>query len=110
MQISGMLEPSKNFFVDDSVLNVKGAKSMNWQAWLFDEEDTTDVSELQIAGKVKSLEGERVSAQMQILALIYPAHRTPSSLEAILSFVESRTNSIASPKSCSSKNRCMSSH
>ena len=57
MQLSGVSEPSKHYFVDDSALNVKGAAAQGWNAWHFDEDGTAQIPAGAIAGTVQSLQG-----------------------------------------------------
>lgn len=57
MQLSGVSEPSKHYFVDDSALNVKGAAAQGWNAWHFDEDGTAQIPAGTIAGTVQSLQG-----------------------------------------------------
>jgi len=60
MQICGVTDVSKHWFVDDSLLNVRGAGRQGWSSWLFDEDNTYDgkVKEGEINGTVSSLQGE----------------------------------------------------
>ena len=60
MQICGVTDVSKHWFVDDSLLNVRGAKRQGWSSWLFDEDNTYDgkVKEGEINGTVSSLQGK----------------------------------------------------
>lgn len=58
MRIVSILEPSKHYFVDDSVLNVKGAQKVGWNSCLFDEERTAKVQPGEVDAVITSLQGE----------------------------------------------------
>ena len=57
MRICGISDPSQHYFVDDSILNAKGAKAVGWRMWLFDEDGTTNVEDSGLDGSIRSLEG-----------------------------------------------------
>lgn len=57
MSLAGITDPSKHYFVDDSALNVKGAKQAGWNAYLFDEEGTAKVVAGEVDGTISSLSG-----------------------------------------------------
>ncbi|KAL7006108.1 putative suppressor of disruption of TFIIS [Cystobasidiomycetes sp. EMM_F5] len=59
MQLSGISEPQRHYFIDDSVLNVKGAQVHGWNAWHFDEDGTGQLPEGSVAGSVRSLQDLR---------------------------------------------------
>ena len=58
MQICGIFEPSKHYFVDDATLNAKGAKAMGWHVWLYDEDGSANIDTGTLDGSIRSLEGE----------------------------------------------------
>jgi hypothetical protein len=58
MHISGISDPSKHYFVDDSVLNTKGAKAVGWNVWLFDEDAAAALEPGQVNGTIQSLESK----------------------------------------------------
>ena len=58
MSIAGILDPTKHYFVDDSALNVKGAKRVGWKSYLFDEEKTAKVQPDEVDAIITSLEGK----------------------------------------------------
>lgn len=58
MRIVSIPEPSKHHFVDDSALNVKGAKKVGWNSYLFDEEKTAKVQPGEVDAVITSLQGE----------------------------------------------------
>jgi pyrimidine and pyridine-specific 5'-nucleotidase len=58
MSICGISEPERHFFVDDSALNVKGAKRMGWNAYLFDEDGSAKVEPGEVNACIRSLQGE----------------------------------------------------
>lgn len=57
MRIAGILEPSKHYFVDDSALNVKGAKKLGWNSYLFDEDGTAKIQPGEVDAVISSLQG-----------------------------------------------------
>lgn len=61
MSLAGISDPEKHFFVDDSALNVKGAKHVGWNSYLFDEESTAKIQAGEVDGIVKSLKGKSPS-------------------------------------------------
>lgn len=65
MRIAGIPEPSKQYFVDDSALNVKGAKNLGWKSYLFDEEGTAKVQPEEVDGIIRSLQGTCVQRKSQ---------------------------------------------
>lgn len=66
MYLVEMPEPRKHYFVDDSALNVKGAKQVGWNSYLFDEDGTAKVEAGDVDGVIKSLQG-RFSLLVTIL-------------------------------------------
>lgn len=58
MRIAGIPEPSKHYFVDDSALNVKGAKKLGWNSYLFDEDGSAQVQPGQVDASINSLQGD----------------------------------------------------
>jgi pyrimidine and pyridine-specific 5'-nucleotidase len=60
MQICGVSDPSKHYFVDDSLLNVRGAKKEGWNSFLFDEDGSYQgkYQEGEIDGVVSRLQGK----------------------------------------------------
>ncbi|KAK9900818.1 pyrimidine 5'-nucleotidase [Cystobasidium minutum MCA 4210] len=59
MRIAGIPEPSKHYFVDDSALNVKGAKKLGWNSYLFDEDGSAQVQPGQVDASINSLQDLR---------------------------------------------------
>ena len=59
MQISGLSDPSRHYFVDDSLLNVRGSQALGWNSWLYDEQGTSagKIKEGELSGVVSSLQG-----------------------------------------------------
>lgn len=59
LAISGLSDPSKHFFVDDSLLNVRGSQALGWNSWLYDEQGTSagKVKNGELSGVVSSLQG-----------------------------------------------------
>lgn len=90
MQICGMVDPSKHYFVDDSLLNCKGAKAVGWNVWLFDEDSTHTVEPGAVNGTIRSLEGELVPSVQRLARAL--ASRS-SGCHTIQSFENSGCNS-----------------
>jgi len=55
MEICGISDPSKHYFVDDSMLNVKGATEFGWHAYLFDEDGHATYEKGTISGYIRSI-------------------------------------------------------
>lgn len=67
MQICGVSDPSKHYFVDDSLLNVRGSKKEGWNSWLFDEDGAYagKVKEGELDGVISSIQGEWLCKRAQ---------------------------------------------
>lgn len=58
MSLVNISDPLKHYFVDDSALNVRGAKALGWNSYLFDEDGTAKVQPGEVDSTIKSLQGK----------------------------------------------------